>query len=203
MKILGIVGSPRKNGNTEVLVKEALDSAHRLGAETAFVSVVDKHISPCDGCDSCATTGKCKIDDDMQEVYARLVESDGVIFGSPVYFWGLSAQAKAIIDRTYLFRRNRELRNKVAGAVLVARGGGASFAFSSLTAFFNLQMMILARSIGPRTAEELLAERMMVIAYADKRGDVRENEKAMLQAQALGRAVVETIKIFHQESLLT
>ena len=92
------------------------------------------------------------------------------------------------------------MRNKVAGVVIVARGGGTSFAYSSLDAFFNLQRMIPARSIEPRTEDELVTERMMVIAYADKRGDVKENKQAMAQAQALGRAIVETIKVLNKAS---
>lgn len=199
MKVLGIACSPRKNGNTEILVNEALNSARKFGAETEIVNVCEKNIKPCDGCDSCFTTEKCKIEDDMQGIYAKLVQSDGIIFGSPVYFWSVSAQAKAVIDRTYLFRRNRELRNKVAGAVVVARGGGGSFAYSALNAFFNLQRMIPARSIGSRTEDELATERSMVIAYADKRGEVKQDKRAMAQAQALGKAMVETIKILNRK----
>ncbi|MDO8472723.1 MAG: flavodoxin family protein [Dehalococcoidia bacterium] len=194
MKVLGIVCSPRKKGNTEVLVKEALDSARSLGAETEVVRVSDISITPCDGCGSCLTTAKCKIKDDMQGVYARLLASDGIIFGSPVYFWDVTAQAKIIIDRTYAFRRERLLRNKVAGAVIVGRTAGLSSAFTTFNNFFNLQRMIPARSIGPRTAEELAGERGgLAIAYANKRGDVSKDNKAMAEARALGRAVVETI----------
>jgi len=196
MKVLGIVGSPRKNGNTEVLVKEALDSARRLGASTEMVKVSDMNIMPCDGCETCDITDECKIEDDMQSLYAKLLQADGIIFGSPVYFWGVTAQAKAIIDRTFVFRRERKLRNKVAGAVVVARSGGASTAFSALSDFFSLHRMIPARSIGPRTEEELAKEwGGGVIAYADKPGEVKKDKQALAKAQSLGRAMVETIQI--------
>jgi multimeric flavodoxin WrbA len=104
-----------------------------------------------------------------------------------------------MIDRTFVFRKERRLRNKVAGAVVVARDTGASAAFSQLSDFFNLHRMIPARSIGPRTVEELARERGGgVIAYADKRGEVSENKKAMAEAQSLGKAMVETIQILRR-----
>ncbi len=199
MKILGIVCSPRKNGNTEIMVKEALDSARKYGAKTELLRVSDLDIKPCDGCESCDTNGKCKIEDDMQGVYARMQEADGIIMGSPVYFWGVSAQAKAIIDRTFVLRKQRQLRNKVAGAVVVARSSGATSAIAALNNFFMLQRMMPARSIGPRTVEELARERGGVaIGYADKRGEVRENKKAMAEAQALGQAMVETVAVLRK-----
>ncbi|MFC1992530.1 flavodoxin family protein [Chloroflexota bacterium] len=196
MKVLGIVCSPRKNGNTETLVEEALSSARSYGAETEIINVSDKNITPCDGCESCVLTEKCKIKDDMQVIYEKLLQSDGIIFGSPVYFWNVSAQAKTIIDRTFFLSRKRQLRNKVAGAIVIYRNSGASFALSALNNFFGLQRMIRARSIGSRTEEEIASEGGCgVIAHADKRGEVSKNKQAMIQAQALGRAMVETIQV--------
>ena len=195
MKLLGIVCSPRNNGNTEVLVKEALDSARRFGATTEMIKISDLNIMPCDGCESCDITGECKIEDDMQNIYTKLLQSDGIIFGSPVYFWGVTAQAKTVIDRTFVFRRDRRLRNKVAGAVVVARNSGASATFSALSDFFSLHRMIPARSIGPRTVEELAQEwGGGVIAYADKPGEVKKDEQAIAKARSLGKAIVETIQ---------
>ncbi|MBU2536299.1 MAG: flavodoxin family protein [Chloroflexi bacterium] len=196
MKVLGIVCSPRKNGNTEILVKEALDSAHKLGAEIEMIKVSDVNIMPCDGCETCDITGECKIEDDMQGIYTKLLQSDGIIIGSPVYWLGVTAQAKIIIDRTFVFRRGRRLRNKVAGAVVVARQVGASNAFSELNDFFGLHRMIPARSMGPRTEEELAKEwGGGVIAYADKPGEVINNQQAMARAQSLGVAMVETMQM--------
>jgi len=200
VKLLGIVCSPRTNGNTEVLVKEALETARNLGAETEMIKVSDLNITPCDGCESCDITGECKIEDDMQDIYTKLLHSDGIIFGSPVYFWGVTAQAKAIIDRTFVFRRDRRLRNKVAGAVVVARDSGASATFGALSDFFNLHRMIPARSIGPRTVEELAQEwGGGVIAYADKPGEVKKDEQAIAKAQSLGKAIVETLQAINKK----
>jgi len=200
MKVLGIVGSPRKNGNTEILVKEALESARKLGAEIEMINITGLNITPCDGCESCDTTGKCKIEDDMQVIYTKLLQSDGIIFGSPVYYWGVTAQMKAIIDRTFVFRKTRQLRNKVAGAVIVARYTGASSAFSAFLDFFSLQKMIPATSIGLRTEEELARERGGgVIAYADKKGEIRKDRQAIARAQSLGKSIVEIVQILYSQ----
>lgn len=200
MQILGIVCSPRRNSNTEILIAETLETARELGAETLITSVAGKSINPCDACDTCYGTGKCKIDDDMQEIYAQLLRADAVILGAPVYYWDICAQAKAVIDRTYVFRRRRELRNKVAAAVVVAGQAGGSLAFNSILGFFNIQKMVLAKSIGPRTEAELPDDRAGgVVAYAYDAGAVRQNDRALTQARFLGRALVETVELLNRK----
>ena len=179
MKILGIMCSPRKGGNTEILVQEALVSATELGAEVELVPIADKNIAPCDGCESCLVTKKCKIEDDMQEIYSKLLEADGIIFGTPVYFWGVSAQAKALIDRTFVFRRSLSLENKVAGIVVVARRRGATQTFGALLNYFNMQRMIPAGG---------------AVAYADKKGNVRQDSTGIAEARALGRNIVKAVQ---------
>lgn len=106
MEILGTVCSPRTHGNTETLVQALLAKAQEEGAEIELVTLAGKTISPCDACESCRKTGKCHIKDDMQDIYTKRLEADGIIFSSPVYYWSVSAQAKALIDRTYAFLRN-------------------------------------------------------------------------------------------------
>ena len=91
MKVIGIVSSPRKGGNTEILVREALKAAREAGAETELVSVAKKSISPCDGCGACEKNGICKIKDDMQVIYQQLESADGIVFGTPVYFLNVTA----------------------------------------------------------------------------------------------------------------
>ena len=183
MKVLGIVCSPRKGGNTEILVNEALASAKELGAEVELVTIVGKNIAPCDGCASCKNTGECKIKDDMQEIYTKLLETDGVIFGTPVYYWNVTAQAKAIMDRIYVFREKQELKSKAGGVVTVARRAGATHAFSAFINFFNSNRMVIAGG---------------AIAYADEKGEVRQDKRGMGEAKGLGKAMVKAILI-HKE----
>ncbi len=118
MKILGISCSPRKQGNTITLLREVLDAARQEGAETELYSVAEKTIEPCQGCRACWETGHCRIQDDMQELYDKLIAANGIVFGTPVYFYSMTSQAKAIIDRTSgLNRPERTLANKVGGIV--------------------------------------------------------------------------------------
>lgn len=182
MKVLGIVCSPRKRGNTEILVAEALAGAKDLNAEVELVTIADKHISPCDGCESCETTMKCRIEDDMQQLYSKLLETDGIVFGTPVYFWNVSAQAKIIIDRTFLFRTGRKLKGKIAGVVVAARRSGASQAFSLFHDFFNIQKIISVSEVA--------------IAYANRKGEVRKDKRGMEGARAVGRVIAETIQVY-------
>ncbi|MFH0768480.1 MAG: flavodoxin family protein [Chloroflexota bacterium] len=185
MKVLGIVCSARKGGNTEILVKEALAAAHEAGAETEIVLVAGKNIAPCDGCSSCRETGVCKIKDDMQAIYKQLEATDAVIFGTPVYFSNVSAQAKAIMDRTYLFLRDRKLKGKVAAPVMAARRVGAAQTRSLLYSYFMAQGMIPVRG---------------AIGYGREKGEVRQGVggtqglSALEEARAAGVDVVQMVQ---------
>jgi len=185
MKILGIVCSPRKGGNTEILVEEALQAARKAGAETELVLVADKNISPCDACGACSEDGICKTDDDMQPIYQQLESADGIIFGTPVYFINVSAQAKAVIDRTYAFLRVGKLAGKVAAAIVAVRRVGAGQVLSLLYTWFAVQRMISAGG---------------GIGYGRDKGEVREGtggapgSTALGEAGAVGRNVVRMVK---------
>ena len=99
MKVLGIAGSPRHGGNTDLLLEQAVAGARDAGAETEIIVLHDLNISPCRHCDGCLEAGRCVIEDDMQWIYTRLRESDRLIVASPVFFMGLTAQTKMMIDR--------------------------------------------------------------------------------------------------------
>lgn len=196
MKVLGIVCSPRRGGNTEILVDEALASAREGGAEVELVTLADKNIASCDACASCVQTGKCHIKDDMQHIYTKLLEADGIIFGTPVYFWNVTAQAKTLIDRTYVLLHTRSLRNKVAGAIVVARRTGAAHAFSALHDFFNIQMMIPSGTAAFTKEEEVKRSNRMggAAAMGGEKGEVKQDTRGMAEARALGELTVKTIQ---------
>ncbi len=185
MKVLGIVCSPRQGGNTEILVEEALKAAREAGAETELVLVADKNIAPCDACASCQDTGVCWIKDDMQPIYQQLEAADAIIFGTPVYFGNLSAQAKAIIDRTYSLRGQKKLNEKVATSVVTAGRIGAGQVRNFLLGFFVGQRMIPVQG---------------VIGYGGAKGAVRQGTSgaqgvsALDQAKELGRNIVQMVK---------
>jgi multimeric flavodoxin WrbA len=103
MKVIGVEGSPRKNGNTEKLVKTILESASGNGAETKFYKLTEMNISHCLGCFNCRETGTCVTNDDIQLLHKEIQSSDVIIFGSPVYMWQVSGQTKLFMDRLIPF----------------------------------------------------------------------------------------------------
>lgn len=180
MKVLGVVCSARKGGNTEILVEQALASAQESGAQIELISVRDKNIAPCDGCNSCRRTGVCRLQDDMQAIYEQLETADAIIFGSPVYFGSVSAQAKAIMDRTFLFLPDMNLKGKVAAPILAVRRIGAGQTRSLLYAYFMSQGMIPARG---------------AIGYGREKGDVRQGVGASINLSALEEARFTGIEV--------
>ena len=100
MFVLGLQGSPRVKGNTSILLSTFLAEAERLGARTEYLDVANKNISPCLECGVCEQKGFCPIDDDMQDVYPLLRRADLIVLATPVFFYGVTAQLKALIDRS-------------------------------------------------------------------------------------------------------
>ncbi len=109
MKILGICGSPRRGGNTEVLLKEALRGAQEAGAEVEEVFLRDNAISPCLEIYGCKEDGRCVIEDDFHEVAEKTVGADAIILASPIFFYTVSAHTKMFMDRCQSFWVKRYL----------------------------------------------------------------------------------------------
>ena len=99
LKVLGIAGSPRRDGSTDHLLQQVIAGASSQGAETKTVTLSELNISPCRHCDGCIKTGKCVVDDDMQWLHIDLREADHIVLASPIFFMGVTAQTKAMIDR--------------------------------------------------------------------------------------------------------
>ena len=99
MKILGIIGSPRKGGNTDTLVDEILRGARSKKAEIEKIYLDDLKIRPCNACGLCLANGKCVVEDDFQLIFQKIKEANGIILGSPIYCSTVTAQTKALIDR--------------------------------------------------------------------------------------------------------
>jgi multimeric flavodoxin WrbA len=182
MRVLGIVGSPRKDGNTEIMMKEVLKTAHAAGCETEMFLLSEKQVAPCDACGTCFEIGSCVVNDDMQELYALMERAQAIVFGSPVYFGTVSAQMKAVMDRMFALLRNHSLKDKVAGNLVVTRRVGAIQARSLLNSFCIAQGMIVAGG---------------AIGYGREPGDVLKgvgggiDMSAMDEARLLGMNVVK------------
>ena len=172
MKILGISFSPRKGQNTETMLQKALEGAKQEGADTELFTVAGKEIKPCDGCSSCGETGKCHIKDDMQELYQKMIDADGMIFGTPVYFFDVPAQGKAVIDRTFALQPIGSPLNSKAGGILIAAGStGAMDVVKNLYSFFG-------------------AHRIFPVNWVTVYSPVVEKKKGMEACFSLGREMV-------------
>ncbi len=112
MKLLGIYGSPRKTGNSDLLLDQALRGAEALGAEIHTIRSFDLKLSGCRECGGCDKTGKCVINDDMDMVYPQLIESEVIILASPMFFYGITSSAKALIDRCQALWNRRMLEKQ-------------------------------------------------------------------------------------------
>ena len=147
MRVLGIMGSPRKDGNTEFLLARALEEAEKNGTQTHHVSLADRRIEPCNVCRACDKEPSCPKNDDMSDIYQELIKADGIIVSSPVYFGNVSGQLKSMMDRTLIFRRGdrRMLRNKVGAAIAVGgiRSGGQEIVCEAIHAWMLAHDMIV------------------------------------------------------------
>ena len=180
MKILGLSFSPREKGNTELLMEEVLAGAGGLGAETELCRAVEKDIQPCDACGSCFTTGECPIEDDMQDLYGKMLEADGILFGTPVYFYNMTAQGKCVIDRTIALNHGgKSLSSKVGAVVAVAGSLGLVDALKDLYFYMVTRQMLPASFIA---------------AYGSNKGDVKDFDKCMKASSELGRQMVKIIE---------
>jgi multimeric flavodoxin WrbA len=186
MKVMGFVGSPRKGGNTDVLVSEVLRGAVEAGATVEKVYLNDLDARGCQACDTCRSgegyTG-CILDDDMPAVHKRLVEADAFVLGCPIYCFGPSAQAKIFLDRWYGlgYRENGERKSMLRGKRMVlclVYGDDNPFTSGAINAFGTF-----------RDEAEWCGVEMTSVLYgtASKPGEIKQNAAIMQEAYDVGR----------------
>ena len=163
-KILVLSGSPRVNGNTDILVSSFVKGAEK-NHDVEIISVHDVNVNPCVGCNSCFDRkgNECFQNDDMALIYNKLEETDILVIASPVYFYGLSAQLKAVIDRLHTPKRNRFPIKKLAlilvGAAQLPELFDAIIAQYKLTlSFFHLEDMGMVLVRGAKDKGEITEE---------------------------------------------
>jgi multimeric flavodoxin WrbA len=174
MYAIGICGSPKNNGNTAFLLKYTLDAVEC--AERKFITLGDKKIEPCDGCNRCLVEEKCVKDDDMQALYDELRKADIIILGAPTYFGGVPAKLKAFMDRTHYLYNNSELKDKVGAAVVVMEAEAGDLVVSSIATFFTQHEMLFAGGI---------------VGIGSSQNEVKRDLKAVRNAIALGKRACE------------
>ena len=189
MKILGIMGSPRIKSNTDLLLDEALKGAQSEGAEVEKIVVDKLKIAPCKEYLGCFKNGNCVIRDDMDGIYPRLLEADGIIIASPMFFYSVSAQLKALIDRCqalwvrrYILHSLPEKNRKGVFIAVGATRGKRLFEGSILTIKYFFE------ALGAEYIGELL------VRGVDKRGEIKTRPEALTEAFALGRTLTQKIR---------
>jgi multimeric flavodoxin WrbA len=181
MKVVGIVGSPRRGGNTEILTQVALREIEKEGLETELISLAGKKVEPCDACGGCYKTGNCHIKDDFDSILLRMKEADGIILASPVYFSAATPQITSFISRFHGIN-GKPLRNKVGGPIVVARRAGQNFTFAQLMFFFMIAEMIVPGSI------------YWNVAFGRAKGDVSKDEEGIRTIKSFGHRIAWLIK---------
>ncbi|MGB7968536.1 MAG: flavodoxin family protein [Methanobacterium sp.] len=186
VKIIGIIGSPRKDGNTSYLVETALKSAESEGADTEIINLGSVNIEPCVACDICKATGECAIYDDIGEILDIMMKSDGIIVGSPVYFGSVTSQLKMLIDRTRPLRGSFRLKNKVCGAIAVggSRNGGQESTISVIHDFLLIHDAIIVGDGAPMA-------HYGGTGVGGPRGDTKMDEIGIETSKNLGKRVAE------------
>ncbi len=150
MKAIAVNGSPRKSGNTFIMLKTVLNELEKRGIEAEIIQAGGRDIHGCTACGACrgSAVPRCAFDDDIiNESVEKIAQADALILGSPVYFGGITAQMKAFIDRVgYVTRPHKLLRGKVCASVAVARRNGALTAFNSMNNLFTISEGIIVGS---------------------------------------------------------
>jgi multimeric flavodoxin WrbA len=185
MQVLGIYGSPRKGGNTDQLLDKALEGARSAGAEIRTVYVRDLKMCGCIECGGCDKTGKCVVEDDMQTVYPLLEEADVIFLASPIFFYSVTAQVKALIDRAQANWAKNQLDQSSEEKKMLKRGRGyliSAGATRGKNLFEGAQMV--ARYFFD--ALNMSYEGGIFFRSIEKRTAVRDNPDTLQEAFNLG-----------------
>ncbi|MGQ3684333.1 MAG: flavodoxin family protein [Candidatus Loosdrechtia sp.] len=185
-KVVGIFGSPRPDGNSDTVLNYALRGAAASGASIEKIYVRDIKIAPCNSCGGCFEKGVCVIRDDMQKVYSELTNTDGILVSSPLYFMGVTAQLKALIDRCqsfwaqkYILRLPIRKEGKIAQGLFLATAARSdekdlfTGAVKTIKAFFHV--------VDTRYKGDLLCPGL------EGKGEVNKKEALLQQAYNAGR----------------
>jgi len=189
LRVLGISGSPRRAGNTDLLLAEVMRGAASLGAEVKTIVLNDLKIAPCQHCDACLEAGRCKVEDDMQMVYRELEAADRIVLASPLHFMGVTAQMKAMIDRCQaLWARKYVLKLPPLGNRRERKGFFISVGGRKIANLFEPALVMIKtvfRILDITYAGELL------FPGVDEKGAIAKHPDALGQAFLIGQKLVE------------
>lgn len=175
MRVLCISGSPRPGGNTDYLLKVLVSE---VGGE--IIRLADCRFAHCTACWNCRDGGRCVLNDDMTaKIVPRLLASEAVVLGSPIFFNNVTADMKAFMDRTWCLRG--ELRNRIGGGIVVGRRYGAESAISAINSFF--------------LKHDMIAANRGVTGLAFVKGQIAQDAEAISATQNLARRIKELVML--------
>jgi multimeric flavodoxin WrbA len=188
MKVVAFNGSPRKDGNTSILVNRVFSELEKQGIETDLVQLSDNHLHGCIACYKCMKNRdqQCAVKNDAANEYIeKMLGADGILLGSPVYFYDITPEMKALIDRTgFVSRANdRMFKNKVAASLVAMRRAGAVSSLDTMNHFIMLAQMI---NVG------------MGFCIGAKKGEVEKDEEGMGLVKSLGQRMAWLLKKIHE-----
>lgn len=177
MKILGLVGSPRKNSNTDLLVSAVLTGAAKNKHITQKVYLYNVEIAPCVDCKACKKDDfQCVLNDDMQKLYPKIQNADVIVFGTPLYWYGPSAKMKLLLDRLRPFIASKKLKGKKA--VLVVPSEEGADACNHTVGMFNMSLGYLEMTLIS-----------VLLPKASERAEVKQQPDVLHQAQTIGKHI--------------
>ena len=184
MRTIGIVGSPRKGGNTEIVTAHALRAIEEDGIETELIGLAGLDIRPCNACMACQRQEICSINDDLFPIYEKMKAADAIILASPVYYGSATALIKGLMERTgYIAGFNGRLfAGKVGGPIVVARRAGHNFTVAQLTLWFQILGFFIPGST------------YWNISFGLKKGDVEKDQEGLTTAWNFGKNVAFLLK---------
>ena len=187
MKVTAFNGSPRKSGNTSLLIGHVFSALEKEGIETELVQVGGEKLHGCIACYQCFSRldRRCAVKDDIANTcIEKMLGSDGIIIGSPTYFAALTPETKALIDRCGMVSRANGdmLKRKAGAAVVVARRGGAINVFDTINHFFTIGQMIIPGS------------NYWNVGLGRNIGDVNQDEEGVMTMQVLGENMAWLLK---------
>lgn len=183
MKALGIVGSPRKGGNTEILTAHCLRAIAEEGLDTELVPLAGLDIKGCNDCRYCFENDGCSIEDDIQPIFEKMIEADAIIVGSPVYYSSATSLIKGFLERAgFMARKTRRFTGKVGGPLVVARRGGQDFTFAELIFWFHINQIINPGST------------YWNMAFGREKGEVSQDEEGLTIAWNFGKNIAGLVK---------
>ena len=173
MKVLMLNGSPKANGNTALALREVASVLEKEGIEVEIVQVGHLAVRGCVACLSCRKTGKCVVDDIVNELAEKLKEADGMVVASPVYYAAANSTLTAVLDRLF-YSSSFDKRMKVGAAIAVARRGGTTATFDQLNKYFAISGMPIVPS------------QYWNIAHGTAPGDIAEDGEGLQTMRTLG-----------------